>query len=263
MPEQNPTAEREREIAVPGGVHVDGRWLAPDGPTLDVHDPATGELVARVPAGGADEARAAVAAAQRAFADWSARPAHERGAVLRRAHELVLERVHELALALTLEQGKPLAEARGEVLWGAEFLLWYAEEVRRPDGALVPGNEAGQRLLVRQPAARRGGLRDAVELPELDDPAQGRARRATVATVGRSEDPWRCARSVEVLCRDFLLARDYYLRRRHASVRPREAAGRRVAAASRRSRPSPARSWSRWWRWASAARCRPGRHCAR
>jgi succinate-semialdehyde dehydrogenase / glutarate-semialdehyde dehydrogenase len=121
--------------AAQGGVYVDGAWRTPhDAPELVVHDPGTGDEVARLPAGGAADARAAIAAAARAFPRWSALSAEERGAPLRRAHALVLERADELSRALTLEQGKPLAEARGEVLWGAEFLLWYAEEIRRPHG---------------------------------------------------------------------------------------------------------------------------------
>jgi succinate-semialdehyde dehydrogenase/glutarate-semialdehyde dehydrogenase len=144
------TVKLSQHVAAPGGIYIDGAWTAPDGSALVVRDPGTGEEVARLPAGGAAEARAAIAAAQRAFGPWSALSAEERGAPLRRAHALVLERADELARALTLEQGKPLAEARGEVLWGAEFLLWYAEEIRRPHGELVPGNGPGQRLLVRR-----------------------------------------------------------------------------------------------------------------
>ena len=90
-----------------------------------------------------------MAAAGRAFADWASRGPDARGEPLRRAHAIVLERVDELARALTLEGGKPLEEARGEVLWGAEFLLWYAEEARRPWGEILASNDPGQRLYVR------------------------------------------------------------------------------------------------------------------
>jgi succinate-semialdehyde dehydrogenase/glutarate-semialdehyde dehydrogenase len=141
----------ERVIACASGLYVDGRWLEPPGADeLAVHDPATGAPVGRVVAAGPAEVRAAVAAAQRAFPPWAARSPDERGAPLRRAHALVLERADELARALTLEGGKPLDEARGEVLWGAEYLLWYAEEIRRPWGEVLAPNGPGQRLYAQR-----------------------------------------------------------------------------------------------------------------
>src|SRR4051812_49165211 len=139
----------EGTVRAESGLYVDGSWR--DGAaTLAVTDPATGAEVGRVVAAGPDDARAAIAAAHRAFPAWAALSPDERGAPLRRAYALMQERADELARALTLEGGKPLAEARGEVLWGAEFLLWYAEEIRRPWGEILAANGRGQRLYVRR-----------------------------------------------------------------------------------------------------------------
>lgn len=138
-------------ITVPGGSYIDGAWLtAGEGPSLRVQDPANGRLVAELPAVGAAQTRTAVNAAAAAYPAWSALSAAERGAPLRRAHALLLERADELALVMTREQGKPLAEARGEVVWGAEYLLWYAEEIRRPQGLSIPGDGPGQRIELRR-----------------------------------------------------------------------------------------------------------------
>jgi succinate-semialdehyde dehydrogenase/glutarate-semialdehyde dehydrogenase len=115
-----------------------------------VHDPSTGSEVGRVAAAAPPDVRAAVEAAQQAFPTWAALSPDARGAPLRRAHALVLERADDLARALTLEGGKPFEEAKGEVLWGAEFLLWYAEEARRPWGEILASNDPGQRLYVRR-----------------------------------------------------------------------------------------------------------------
>jgi succinate-semialdehyde dehydrogenase / glutarate-semialdehyde dehydrogenase len=139
----------ERFVAAPSGLYVDGRWRSGDD-RLEVSDPTTGAPVGSVVAAGADAAREAVAAAAAAFPAWSALAPDERAAPLRRAYALVLERAGELARALTLEGGKPLAEAEGEVRWGAEFLLWYAEEIRRPWGEILAPNSPSQRLYVRR-----------------------------------------------------------------------------------------------------------------
>ncbi|QNN52364.1 NAD-dependent succinate-semialdehyde dehydrogenase [Nocardioides mesophilus] len=137
--------------AIRGGIFIGGRWVSPRGQaTLLVQDPATGEELARVPAAGTEEALAAVAAAAEAFPAWSGLSATERGAPLRRAYDLVRERADELAHVLTLEQGKSMAEATGEVLWGAEYLLWYAEEIRRSHGEMVPGDSPGQRISIHR-----------------------------------------------------------------------------------------------------------------
>ncbi len=134
------------------GLYIGGEWREPAGAWLTVADPATGDEVGRVVAATAGQAREAVEAASKAFPVWSALAPDKRAEVLRRAHQLVLDRVDELARALTLEQGKPVDEAKGEILWGAEFLLWYAEEVRRPSGEILASNGPGQQLLVRRRA---------------------------------------------------------------------------------------------------------------
>jgi succinate-semialdehyde dehydrogenase / glutarate-semialdehyde dehydrogenase len=142
----------DRTVTAASGLYVDGNWREPagDGGWMAVGDPSSGAEVGRVVSATSADVRDAVDAAQRAFAGWSALSPDERGGPLRRAHELVLERADELARALTLEGGKPFEEARGEVLWGAEFLLWYAEEARRPWGEILASGSPGQRLYVRR-----------------------------------------------------------------------------------------------------------------
>jgi succinate-semialdehyde dehydrogenase/glutarate-semialdehyde dehydrogenase len=133
------------------GLYVDGKWRRPDDAEwMAVPDPSTGTEVGSVVAATPGDVRDAVEAAQRAFPGWAALSADRRGAPLRRAHQLVLERADELARALTLEGGKPLEEAKGEVLWGAEFLLWYAEEARRPWGEILASGGPDQRLYVHR-----------------------------------------------------------------------------------------------------------------
>ena len=132
---------------------IDGSWVdADDGRTLDVVNPATGEPIARVASVGAEETRRAIAAADRAQRGWRERTAKERAAVLRRWFELVVAHQDELAAILTAEQGKPLAEARGEIAYGASYLEWFAEEAKRIYGDVIPQPRAGQRILtLKQP----------------------------------------------------------------------------------------------------------------
>jgi succinate-semialdehyde dehydrogenase/glutarate-semialdehyde dehydrogenase len=138
-------------VRAPSGLYVDGQWREPaNAGWLTVHDPATGDEVGSVVSATPADATAAIEAAARAFPSWSAMPPDGRAQVLRRAYQLILDRADELARAMTLEQGKPLAEAKGEVTWGAEFLLWYAEEVRRPWGEILATNGPSQQLLVRR-----------------------------------------------------------------------------------------------------------------
>jgi succinate-semialdehyde dehydrogenase / glutarate-semialdehyde dehydrogenase len=139
----------ERTVSCASGLYVDGTWREPAGADwMAVADPSSGADVGRVVAATRGDVREAVEAAKRAFPGWAARSADDRGVPLRRAFELVHERADELARALTLEGGKPLDEAKGEVLWGAEFLLWYAEEARRPQGEILASGGPGQRLYV-------------------------------------------------------------------------------------------------------------------
>ena len=132
---------------------IGGQWQDADhGKTLAVTNPATGETVAHVPDMGTGETRRAIAAAEAARADWAGRTARQRADILRRWFALMTEHTDDLAIILSTEQGKPLAEARGEIAYGASYLAWYAEEALRLYGDIIPGNAPGQRILVlRQP----------------------------------------------------------------------------------------------------------------
>ncbi|MFQ3623565.1 MAG: aldehyde dehydrogenase family protein, partial [Acetobacteraceae bacterium] len=128
---------------------VDGRWIAAaSGRTVPVRNPATGETIGAVPAFGREETRAAIEAAHRAQPAWRALTAKERSAILRRLFELMLANADDLALLMTSEQGKPLAEAKGEVAYAAAFVEWFAEEGKRAYGEIVPTNAKGRRILV-------------------------------------------------------------------------------------------------------------------
>ncbi len=132
---------------------IDGAWTpADDGATLAVTDPADGSTVARVPAMGAAETRYAIAAAGRAWPAWRGLTAGGRAAILRRWSDLLLAAREDLARIMTAEQGKPLAEARGEIAYAASYFEWFAEEGRRVYGELIPAHQPDRRLLVmRQP----------------------------------------------------------------------------------------------------------------
>ncbi len=129
--------------------YIDGDWQNADrGATFDVHDPATGERLASVAAMGAAETHRAIDAAERAYPAWRALTAKERAARLRRWHELLMSHQDDLAEILTAEQGKPLAEARGEIAYAASYVEWYAEEARRTYGELIPAPAADRRIAV-------------------------------------------------------------------------------------------------------------------
>lgn len=130
---------------------IDGGWHSAEGAaTFSVHNPATGDLIAQVAQGGRTEADAAIAAADAALPSWSARTAKERAAILRRWHDLILENAEDLARILTAEQGKPLAEARGEIAYGAAFYEWFAEEAKRVYGETIPTPDPDRRLMVQK-----------------------------------------------------------------------------------------------------------------
>ena len=133
--------------------HVNGQWLdAPGGATLPVHNPATGAPLGRVPAFDASATEKAVAAAHAAFPAWAAKTAKERAVLLRRWHDLILLNAADLARLMTAEQGKPLAESKGEIAYAASFVEWFAEEAKRVYGDVIPGHQADKRILVlRQP----------------------------------------------------------------------------------------------------------------
>ncbi|WP_052553333.1 NAD-dependent succinate-semialdehyde dehydrogenase [Enhygromyxa salina] len=132
---------------------INGEWRdAPSGATFEVTNPATDEVIAKVPNGGAEQAKAAIAAARAALPGWRALPAAERAAPLARLADLMLEQREALATLLTREQGKPLAESRGEISYAASFITWAAEEAKRVYGETVPSSRPDQRILVlRQP----------------------------------------------------------------------------------------------------------------
>ncbi len=132
---------------------IGGQWQRPaECDNLDVVNPATGALLASVSSGRREDAVAAIEAADRALPDWSARTAKERSLLIRRWYDLIVDNVDDLARILTAEQGKPIAEARGEIMFGAAFFEWFAEEAKRVYGETIPAPSADQRLLVlRQP----------------------------------------------------------------------------------------------------------------
>ncbi len=135
------------------GAYVDGAWIdADDGATAEVRNPSTGEVIAEVAKCGARETERAIEAAERAQTDWAARPAKERSQQLRRLFDLMMANQDDLAAILTAEQGKPLAEAKGEIAYGAAFIEWFAEEAKRVYGDTVPGPSADKRIVcIKQP----------------------------------------------------------------------------------------------------------------
>jgi succinate-semialdehyde dehydrogenase/glutarate-semialdehyde dehydrogenase len=132
---------------------IDGAWCAADdGATVDIRNPANGSVVGAVPVMRAGETRRAIDAASRAMPEWAKRTAKDRATVLRRFAELMVANADDLAVIMTSEQGKPLAEARGEVTYAASFLEWFAEEGKRVYGEIIPTFRADARLMVlRQP----------------------------------------------------------------------------------------------------------------
>ena len=131
---------------------VGDHWIEADGAGIAVTNPATGETIGHVPKLGAAETREAIEFAEGAQKDWAKRTAKERSNILRRWFELMIENKEDLGKILTLEQGKPVAEATGEIVYGASFIEWFAEEARRVYGDLIPGHRADARIMVmKQP----------------------------------------------------------------------------------------------------------------
>ncbi|MFC2949632.1 NAD-dependent succinate-semialdehyde dehydrogenase [Virgibacillus sediminis] len=129
-------------------MYVDGEWAGNELDTMDVVNPANGEVIGTVPYGGKKEAQAAIEAADRAFSSWSSLTAYERAGYLKKLQELMLENEEELAETMTLEMGKPMKESRGEVRYAASFLEWFAEEGKRVYGETIPSHLGGKRLQV-------------------------------------------------------------------------------------------------------------------
>ena len=138
---------------------INGQWReAASNTQFTSNNPATGEAIDQIPAGGAEDAVAAIDAAHAAFPAWSGKSAYERSAILYKAHALMIERKDELAKLMTTEQGKPLRAAANETQYAADFLLWYAEEAKRVYGETIPSARGDQRPRSRRryPVRSRG-----------------------------------------------------------------------------------------------------------
>ncbi len=129
--------------------YIDGEWIgAGSNETIDVTNPATGEVLGTIPKMGAEETRRAIEAAQAAYPAWRAKTAKDRAAILRRWHDLMMENQDDLARLMTAEQGKPLAESLGEIVYAASFIEWFAEEGKRIYGDIIPTHAPGKRIVV-------------------------------------------------------------------------------------------------------------------
>jgi len=133
--------------------YIDGAWAEPrPGAAINVDNPATGEVIGVVPRFGAAETRRAIEAAERALPEWRSRTGKERAAIIRRWFDLMMANQEDLARLMTIEQGKPLAESRGEVVYAASFLEWFGEEAKRVYGDTIPGPQRDKRIVViKQP----------------------------------------------------------------------------------------------------------------
>ncbi|GAB6926079.1 NADP-dependent succinate-semialdehyde dehydrogenase [Paenibacillus sp. JCM 10914] len=131
--------------------YIGGQWIKTKD-QIDVYNPADGKVIGTVPKAGKKEAKQAVDAAAEAFAEWSTKTAVERSELLRSWHQLIQSNTDELARIMTIEQGKPLKEATGEIKYGNDFIAWYAEEGKRIYGETIPGSSPSQRIMVtKQP----------------------------------------------------------------------------------------------------------------
>jgi succinate-semialdehyde dehydrogenase/glutarate-semialdehyde dehydrogenase len=133
--------------------YIDGAWVdAKDGATIEVTNPATGSVIGTVPSMGTEDTRHAIAAADAAWPGWRAMTGKERANLLRKWYELIMRNQEDLAVLMTSEQGKPLAESRGEIAYGASFIEWFAEEAKRVYGDVMPHPLHGRRIVVlKQP----------------------------------------------------------------------------------------------------------------
>ena len=129
--------------------YIDGAWAdADNGKTIDVTNPADNDVIGTVPAMGGAETRRAIEAANRAYPAWRAKTAKERSKILRKWFDLMMENQEDLAIIMTAEQGKPLAESRGEIGYGASFVEWFAEEGKRAYGDVIPQPTSDRRIVV-------------------------------------------------------------------------------------------------------------------
>lgn len=135
-----------------GKLYINGEWIDHSNETIDVLNPATGYKIGTIPFAGTKETKAAINSAYQAFSKWSSLPAQERASYLMAWHDLLLKRKDEIAEILTIEMGKPLAEAKGEINYSASFIAWYAEEAKRVYGRTIPTHLPNKRLQVmKQP----------------------------------------------------------------------------------------------------------------
>ncbi len=146
------TSENQVLDEVRGQLFIGGEWIDGEQGTIDVRDPATGEVIKQIANGSVEDGVRALDAAVEAQEAWGRTPARVRGEILRKAFDLLQERKEEFALLMTLEMGKPLAEARGEVAYGGEFLRWFSEEAVRIDGRYTMTPEGtGQMIVTHRP----------------------------------------------------------------------------------------------------------------
>src|SRR5215218_2703320 len=133
--------------------YIDGQWVdADDKSTLAVNNPADGLQIGTVPKMGTPETRRAIEAANAAWPAWRSKLAKERAVILRKWFDLMMANQDDLAVLMTVEQGKPLAESRGEIVYGASFIEWFAEEAKRVYGDTIPAPTADRRIVViKQP----------------------------------------------------------------------------------------------------------------
>ena len=134
-------------------MYINGEWTkAVSGKSFPVTNPANGKQIATVPFGGREDAKLAVDAAEKAFRSWSAKTAEERSYLLRKWYDCIMDHKEEIAETMTLEQGKPMKEALGEVAYAASFVSWYAEEAKRIYGETIPASSTDKRIVVlKQP----------------------------------------------------------------------------------------------------------------
>ena len=131
--------------------YIDGKWVDADsGKSLPVNNPATGETLGTIPNMGAAETKRAIEAANAAWGAWRKKTGKERAVVLRKLFTLMMENQEDLAMLMTAEQGKPLAESKGEVAYSASFIEWFAEEGKRTYGDVIPTCAADKRLVVQK-----------------------------------------------------------------------------------------------------------------
>lgn len=150
--------------------YLNGQWCnADNGETCSVTNPATGEIIGTVPKMGTEETRRAIAAADSAWPEWRAKTGKERSAILRKWNDLMLANADDLAMIMTVEQGKPLAEAKGEIAYAASFIEWFAEEAKRVNGDTLQSPWSGPPYRCHQTAHRRMRGHNTLEFPGCDD----------------------------------------------------------------------------------------------